>query len=82
MLKDRVNFIKSNEAYVAYVNSHIENNKILESLNILNLAQSFFMYKIPYIKELKGIQDQNQVIDQEYMESAQKAEFKDNNQKV
>jgi hypothetical protein len=59
MLKDKVNFIKGNEAYIAHVNSLLEINKNVEDLDALEMAKSFFLYKVPYLKELKSIENQN-----------------------
>ena len=38
MLKDKINFIKSNEAYVSFINSLIEHKKDLSDLNLKELA--------------------------------------------
>ena len=56
MLKDKVNFIKSNEACIAHINSLKERIKDISTINLLNLAESFIMYKTPYIKENKTLE--------------------------
>lgn len=53
MLRDKMNFIKSNEAYIAHVNSIKESMHDIKQLDLKLLAESFLMYKVPYLNELK-----------------------------
>lgn len=54
MLKDKMNFIRGNEAFVSYVQS-LKENKVIRNLKEIDgekLAMSFLLYKVPYVKEL------------------------------
>ena len=82
MLKDKMNFIRGNEAFVSYVQS-LKENKVIRNLKEIDgemLAMSFLLYKVPYVKELWTLSLQNKILDERYKELAGLASFKTQNQ--
>jgi ATP-dependent RNA helicase DDX55/SPB4 len=84
MLTDRDFLIKGSKAYVSFIGSYIE-HKLgsifkLEDLDLPNTAKSFFLFRIPFIKELKELQPSVQIATDEELILVEQVKFKNKNQ--
>ena len=87
MLTDKDNIIKSSKAFVSFIRSFKEhklsNILKLTNLDILNLARSFFLFKMPVLKEFKELElAEGLLATPEELEKFAKTEFLNKNQKV
>ena len=66
MLLDRDYLIKGSKAYVSFIRSYIEHKLSsifkVNSLDLADTAKSFFLFKMPFIKELKDVEGSKAVI--------------------
>lgn len=84
MLNDKNNFVKASKAYVSYIRSYIEHQLgsifKLDDISLADTAKSFFLFKVPFIKELKERQSNVKISTDAELLLLEKVEFKNKNQ--
>ena len=87
MLTDKDNIVKSSKAFVSFVRSFKEHklNNILKisSLQPVGLAKSFFLFKLPIIREFKDFAvPEGSLSTPEELEKFSKVEYLNKNQET
>lgn len=85
MIIDKDFFIKGSKAFVSFMRSYKEHKLAsifkLDELDLPEIARSFFLFKIPFIKEIKETTDpKNKIATDHELELLSKVEFKNKNQ--
>ena len=84
MLTDKDYILKGNRAYVSYIRSYTEHQvaSILKvsDLDFRSIAESFFLFKLPFIKEIKGEGIDTNLATEEELAALESIEFKNKNQ--
>ncbi len=83
MLKDQMNFIKSRNGFISFIQSYKEHDLkevfVFNELDYIEVAKSFFLPAVPFVKELRHICSKT-ILDQEYFEKSKNCPFQDKNQ--
>ena len=86
MLTDKDFIIKGSKAYVSFVRSYDEHKVSsifkTQDLDFEEVAKSFFLFKVPFIKELKGKNQSKVIGTEEEMKQLEALEFINKNQAV
>lgn len=84
MLVDKDFIIKGSKAYVSFVRSYDEHKVSsifkTQDLDFEEIAKSFFLFKVPFIKELKGKNQSTIIATEEELKQLEKVEFVNKNQ--
>jgi ATP-dependent RNA helicase DDX55/SPB4 len=84
MLQDKDFIIKGSRAYVSFVRSYDEHKVSsifkTQDLDFEEIARSFFLFKVPFIKELKGKNQSTVIATEEELKQLEAVEFTNKNQ--
>lgn len=84
MLMDKDFIIKGSRAYVSFVRSYDEHKVSsifkTQDLDFEEVARSFFLFKVPFIKELKGKNQSVVIATAEELKQLEAVEFLNKNQ--
>lgn len=84
MLMDKDFIIKGSRAYVSFVRSYDEHKVSsifkTQDLDFEEIAKSFFLFKVPFIKELKGKNQSTVIATEEELKQLEQVEFLNRNQ--
>lgn len=84
MLTDKDFIIKATKAYVSFIRSYTEHKVSsifkMDDINYGELAKSYFLFKVPFVKELKGENAQIVIGTPEELAQLEKLEFVNKNQ--
>lgn len=84
MLTDKDYILKASKAYVSFIRSYTEHKVSsifkMEDVDYANVAKSFFLFKVPFVKELKGENKQIIIATPEELAKLEKIEFVNKNQ--
>lgn len=84
MLTNKDYIIKASKAYVSFIRSYTEHKVSsifkMEDMDYGDIAKSFFLFKVPFVKELKGENQKIVIGTPEELEKLEKLEFVDKNQ--
>jgi superfamily II DNA/RNA helicase len=83
MLTDKDYIVKAAKAYVSYIRSYTEHKVSsifkMADMNYGSVAKSFFLFKVPFVKELKGENSQIVIATPEELALLEKITFKNKN---
>jgi ATP-dependent RNA helicase DDX55/SPB4 len=84
MLTDKDYIIKASKAYVSYIRSYTEHKVSsifkMEDVDYGDIAKSYFLFKVPFVKELKGENSKIVIATEEELAKLQKLDFTNKNQ--
>jgi superfamily II DNA/RNA helicase len=84
MLTDKDYILKATKAYVSFIRSYTEHKVSsifrMEDVQYGEVAKSFFLFKVPFVKELKGTDAKFVIATPEELAQLEKIEFKNKNQ--
>lgn len=84
MLTNKDYIIKASKAYVSFIRSYTEHKVSsifkMEDMDYGDIAKSYFLFKVPFVKELKGENQKIVIGTPEELEKLEKLEFVDKNQ--
>jgi ATP-dependent RNA helicase DDX55/SPB4 len=84
MLTNKDFIIKASKAYVSFIRSYTEHKVSsifkMEDVDYGDIAKSFFLFKVPFVKELKGENQKIIIGTPEELEKLNTLEFVDKNQ--
>lgn len=86
MLTDKDYILKSSRAFVSFVRSfkehHLSSMLKFKNLDIFATAKSFFLFKLPVIKDFKDLTLNQPLASEEELKKFESADFSNKNQKV
>jgi ATP-dependent RNA helicase DDX55/SPB4 len=84
MLTDKDYIVKASKAYVSFIRSYTEHKVSsifkMEDVDYANVAKSFFLFRVPFVKELKGENKDIVIATEEELAKLEKIEFVNKNQ--